>query len=385
MVRIGRLGGWSESGGPAPRTGSPRADSALNGRMLAFRNALEVREEQEKTKASIEGKDIEEILAPALAVAAALCRRPCRTARGKHAAGRADLILTGAKIWTGDPAQPEAIGARRARRADRGGRRRRRDPPASSGRRRWTIDGARPARGRRLHRRPHPLRRRRLRAARRRPARWRRRRRSSCAGSASSPRRSRPDAGSPPRPGTTSGGPARRSRAANGSIRGRFRESLQVGEKDVAAAAQANGNEKLEVEAFEYQLQPVVLIVPQGSAPAAIEARRKEAEALRSRVQTCEEANALFKSMQNAAIRERRDQDVGRPTAGASRSARQDPDRPSDRARGDQAGRRDGCAVRTQADHRRHAEEKGNPRQDVCREVRGEVESRTCRKSAKPR
>ena len=85
-------------------------------------------------------------------------------------------------------------------------------------------------------------------------------------------------------------------------VRGRFRQSLQVGEKDVAAAVQA-GNEKLEVEAFEYQLQPVVLIVPKGSPPAAVDARRKEAEALRTRVQTCEEANAFFKSMQNAAIR----------------------------------------------------------------------------------
>ena len=51
-------------------------------------------------------------------------------------------------------------------------------------------------------------------------------------------------------------------------------------------------------------MQPIVLIVPRGSAPAAIEARRKEAEALRERVQSCEEANAYFKSMQNAAIRE---------------------------------------------------------------------------------
>lgn len=87
-------------------------------------------------------------------------------------------------------------------------------------------------------------------------------------------------------------------------IRGRYRQSLQVGEKDVAAAVQANGNEKLEVEAFEYRLQPVVLIVPKGSPPATLEARRKEAEVLRGRVQTCEEANSYFKSMPNAAIRE---------------------------------------------------------------------------------
>jgi peptidyl-prolyl cis-trans isomerase SurA len=86
-------------------------------------------------------------------------------------------------------------------------------------------------------------------------------------------------------------------------VRGRYNQSLQVGEKDVAAAAQ-EGSEKTETEAFEYKMQPIVLIVPRGSAPAAIESRRKEADALRERVQTCDEANSYFKTMQNAAIRE---------------------------------------------------------------------------------
>ena len=86
-------------------------------------------------------------------------------------------------------------------------------------------------------------------------------------------------------------------------VRGRFKESLQVGEKDVAAAAQ-EGGEQAQTEAFEYKMQPIVLIVPRGSAPAVIESRRKEADAVRARVQTCDEANSYFKSMQNAAIRE---------------------------------------------------------------------------------
>jgi peptidyl-prolyl cis-trans isomerase SurA len=89
-------------------------------------------------------------------------------------------------------------------------------------------------------------------------------------------------------------------------VRGRFKESLQVGEKDVAAAVQVNADDKdkPQTESFEYQMRPIVLIVPRGAAPAAAEIRRKEAEALRARVQTCDEATALFKSMQNAAIRE---------------------------------------------------------------------------------
>jgi peptidyl-prolyl cis-trans isomerase SurA len=87
-------------------------------------------------------------------------------------------------------------------------------------------------------------------------------------------------------------------------VRGRYKESLQVGEKDVAAAIQVSGDDKQASDAFEYKMQPIVLIVPRGSAQSVIETRHKEAEALRNRVQTCDEANAIFKSMQNAAIRD---------------------------------------------------------------------------------
>ena len=88
-------------------------------------------------------------------------------------------------------------------------------------------------------------------------------------------------------------------------VRGRYKESLQVGEKDVAAAVQEKGgDDKPDTQSFEYKMQPIVLIVPRGSAADAIDTRKKEAEALRNRIQTCAEANAFFKSMQNAAIKE---------------------------------------------------------------------------------
>jgi peptidyl-prolyl cis-trans isomerase SurA len=88
-------------------------------------------------------------------------------------------------------------------------------------------------------------------------------------------------------------------------VRGRFKESLQVGEKDVAAAVKVSGgDEKQDADAFEYKMQPIVLIVPHGSAPSVFEAKQKEAEALRGHVETCAQANAFFKSMPNAAIRD---------------------------------------------------------------------------------
>lgn len=88
-------------------------------------------------------------------------------------------------------------------------------------------------------------------------------------------------------------------------VRGRYKERLQIGEKDVAERVQAEGGDATQqADAFEYKLQPVVLIVPHGASPSAMELRQKEAETLRARVQTCEEANAYFKSIANAAIRD---------------------------------------------------------------------------------
>jgi peptidyl-prolyl cis-trans isomerase SurA len=88
-------------------------------------------------------------------------------------------------------------------------------------------------------------------------------------------------------------------------VRGRYKERLQVGETDVAAAVKAEGgSETQQADAFEYRMQPVVLVVPKGASPAAMESRKKEAETLRAKVQTCDEANTYFKSMPNAAIRD---------------------------------------------------------------------------------
>ncbi|MDB5655168.1 MAG: hypothetical protein JWQ94_2781 [Tardiphaga sp.] len=51
-------------------------------------------------------------------------------------------------------------------------------------------------------------------------------------------------------------------------------------------------------------MRPVVLVVPRGAGAGVAEGRNKEAEALRARIQSCDEANSTFKSMQNATIRD---------------------------------------------------------------------------------
>jgi peptidyl-prolyl cis-trans isomerase SurA len=88
-------------------------------------------------------------------------------------------------------------------------------------------------------------------------------------------------------------------------VRGRYKESLIVSDKDVAAAVAAAGGEATEQgQAFEYKMQPIVLIVSNSSNQGAMEARQKEAEALRGRVQTCAEANNVLRTTANAVIKE---------------------------------------------------------------------------------
>ena len=88
----------------------------------------------------------------------------------------------------------------------------------------------------------------------------------------------------------------------NAIVRGRFKQSLQVNDRDVDVALEAAGGDT-GASAFEYHLRPLVLIVPRGAGAGVMEARRNEANALRARITSCEEANATFKSMNNATIR----------------------------------------------------------------------------------
>lgn len=86
-------------------------------------------------------------------------------------------------------------------------------------------------------------------------------------------------------------------------VRGRFKQSLMVGEKDVQSAA-GSETQPQQTESYEYRLRPVVLFVPRGSAPALFEQRKKEADVIRDRVQSCDDATTIFQSLRESAIRD---------------------------------------------------------------------------------
>lgn len=87
-------------------------------------------------------------------------------------------------------------------------------------------------------------------------------------------------------------------------VRGRFQRNLEVSEKEVRAALGQNPDDKAQTESFDYVMRPIVLVVPRGAPASATELRRKEAELLRGRIQTCDEAVSLFRSMRDGAIRD---------------------------------------------------------------------------------
>jgi peptidyl-prolyl cis-trans isomerase SurA len=84
-------------------------------------------------------------------------------------------------------------------------------------------------------------------------------------------------------------------------VRGRFQESLKVVDKDILPAADAKPEESL---GYDYTLRPILLLVPTGSPEGFIEARRRDAEALRARFQGCDEGLAFARALKDVAVRE---------------------------------------------------------------------------------
>jgi peptidyl-prolyl cis-trans isomerase SurA len=83
-------------------------------------------------------------------------------------------------------------------------------------------------------------------------------------------------------------------------VRGRYQSSLQVAEKEILTAMEAKPDDAV---SYDYTLRPILFLVPAGSAPNVVEARKREAEALRSRFQNCEDGLAFARALKDVAVR----------------------------------------------------------------------------------
>jgi peptidyl-prolyl cis-trans isomerase SurA len=87
-------------------------------------------------------------------------------------------------------------------------------------------------------------------------------------------------------------------------VRGRYKASLEIRDKDVEAQMQLHKPDEKNEVGYEYIMRPVVFIVPRGSPDTAFEARKREAEGLRPRFQNCNEGVAFARALPDVAVRD---------------------------------------------------------------------------------
>jgi peptidyl-prolyl cis-trans isomerase SurA len=87
-------------------------------------------------------------------------------------------------------------------------------------------------------------------------------------------------------------------------VRGKFNSTLQVGDSDVAVAMRSRNEPEKPAVGYLYTLYPVVLVMPRGASDAAIQAKSREAEALRSRFTACNTGLPMARAMREVAVRE---------------------------------------------------------------------------------
>ena len=87
-------------------------------------------------------------------------------------------------------------------------------------------------------------------------------------------------------------------------VRGKFGSTLEVGEADINRALQARSTKEDEAVGFIYTMYPILIILPRGANPAAVDLKRREAENLRSRFQNCTEGLKLARALREVVVRD---------------------------------------------------------------------------------
>jgi len=90
----------------------------------------------------------------------------------------------------------------------------------------------------------------------------------------------------------------------NQLVRGKFGSSLQVGESDIEKALRERNASENATVGYVYTLYPITLVFGRGSNEGTIDAKRREAENLRSRFLTCNEGLPLARALRDVAVRE---------------------------------------------------------------------------------
>jgi peptidyl-prolyl cis-trans isomerase SurA len=109
-------------------------------------------------------------------------------------------------------------------------------------------------------------------------------------------------------------------------VRGKFASSLQIGDKEVRDALESQGTKDLNkddkdgkdvvqgsvenkadataTKGVEFSVRPILFIVPHGTSEAGIAERKREAEELRAKFDSCDTGLAMARTLRYVAVRE---------------------------------------------------------------------------------
>jgi len=87
-------------------------------------------------------------------------------------------------------------------------------------------------------------------------------------------------------------------------VRGRYKASLEIADVDVDTQLHLRQPDQQNNIGYEYTLRPIVFIVQPGSPDPAYEARKREADALRTRFTNCAEGLPFTRALDEVAVRD---------------------------------------------------------------------------------
>jgi peptidyl-prolyl cis-trans isomerase SurA len=87
-------------------------------------------------------------------------------------------------------------------------------------------------------------------------------------------------------------------------VRGRYKSSLEIADTDVEAQLKLHDSPDKNTVGFEYILRPVLLVVARGSPDTAFEARKRDADALRARFDSCTTGIQFARALREVAVRD---------------------------------------------------------------------------------
>jgi len=87
-------------------------------------------------------------------------------------------------------------------------------------------------------------------------------------------------------------------------IRGKFASSLQVADSDISNALKSRADADTKAVGYIYTLYPITVVIAGGPNASNMDAKRREADSLRSRFVSCAEGLAMARALRDVAVRD---------------------------------------------------------------------------------